>query len=220
MMETIFSKTRSFCLFLLTVFFLFLNTLLSAQDLLVHEKSNVFYPVMNYESAYIEGGHKIGLHLPDYMALGSLKYNYADSANYSITLGLGLPSWQVGVQKHLFSVWNHPVNLKLSGVFFFQGFSGDIKLENGIHKSETTDLTGIITYGKNWFMNSKDEKYIQLDLYYLIKLHKHFSIGIGGGISENKYEVGTWDQNGNTIISTKEKKRSTYQAAITINYIF
>ncbi|MCA0444949.1 MAG: hypothetical protein LCH54_01835 [Bacteroidetes bacterium] len=206
---------------MLTVFFLFLNTLLSAQDLLVHTKSNVFYPLMNYESAYIEGGHTLGLHLPDYMALASLKYNYADSANYSITLGLGLPSWQVGFQKHLFSVWNHPVNLKLSGVFFFQGFGGDIKLENGIYKSEVTNLTGVLAYGKTWFMNSSnDEKYIQLDLYYLIRLHHHFSIGFGGGISENKYEVGTWDQNGNTIISTKEKKRITYQAALTINYIF
>jgi len=217
------------CTFLITCFTLFPFICFSqekplVEKLVIQYKSDIFYPVMSYESAYIEGGHKLGLHLPDYMAFGSLKYNYADSANYSITLGLCLPGWQVGFQKHLFSAWNHPVNLKLSAGFFLAGIWADLKLVNGIYIGERSNLSGILTYGKYWAglgpVNFTDEKYIQFDLYYLIKTHQYFSIGFGGGSSIYYYNDYRDAQDTKDTVHPGAQTRVTWQGALNLLYSF
>jgi len=156
-----------------------------SQDLLKQYKTNIFYPIMNYESAYIEDGHAIGLHLPDYMALGSLKYTFSDTANFSISIGMGLPTFQLGFQKHLISIWNYPVNMRLSTGLFINGYWVDAKIITGLYLNKMSNLSGTITYGKYWAglgpVNFTDEKYFQVDAFYLFKFSRSFSSGVGFG---------------------------------------
>lgn len=201
-----------------------LTSKLFGQDLLRQYESNVYYPIMNYESAWIEGGHTIGVHLPDYMALGSLKYTYSDTANFSLTIGMGLPSFQIGVQKHLFSVWNKPINLKLSSGIFINGFWADLKITNGIYFDERSNLSSMITCGKYWGgigpVNFTDEKYIQLDGYYIFRYSRNLSFGIGLGSGICFYKDERDEQDTKDKVKPGDQSRSFWQGAINFRYIF
>lgn len=153
-----------------------------------------------------------------------MKYTYADSANYSLTLALGLPSIQLGFQKHLFSIWNHPVNLKLSSGLFINGYWADVKIINGLYFSKRSNLSGTLTYGKYWAglgpANFTDEKYFQIDVLYLFNFSPSFSSGIGFGSGICYYKDERDVQDTKDKVESGAQTRRVWQGAFVFKYNF
>ncbi|MCA0444950.1 MAG: hypothetical protein LCH54_01840 [Bacteroidetes bacterium] len=207
------------CLILLVISFLIPRNAISQQTLF-WGKEGVFWPIMNYESAFIGKQNNFIVQVPDYMAFGSIRYVISDSGNASYSFGAGLASLQAGIQKNLFFYRGLPVNIKLScGIYTGVGFYGETKLNFGVFQYNKINITGSFTAGAHSeSFIFKDEKYLQTDLFLNYKIKNSIEFGVGMGISKIFFAKKVSDLSNPEIFNTIHTHRMTWQLAGTITY--
>lgn len=204
------------------LFFKLIISIVLATGLITEARAKVFgyyvFPLNQYESAFINQRSGFGLQVIDYYSVVSGNYSYSDSGNFKIKFTLGTGAVYPSFSKTLFSVWDKPVNLQVSGGILFAGYFYDVKLVSGVFKNEQTNVSVSLTKGPFNTLTWDDADYYSIDFIVSLNKWNKNGMGLGFGLNRVSDEIGKFDIESKNIISKKIRNQYSFQIGVFYNF--